>query len=122
MTDQRFDFGALDPARDPDFDARVSRIVAEGMAARRGQQARVTQAGVLDRLTRWTRPALAAAAVIVLFSLPALARLHHAAQPASPPATPRPIDQITNWAHTNHEPTPVELFSVLEASPPDTAP
>lgn len=119
MTDPRFDFRALDPARDPDFDARIAAIVSDAMTARREPRALEAPASVFDDIARWTRPALAAAAVIALLSLPALARSFRApAAPAASDIALRPYDQVTAWAHTNHDPTPVELFGVIEAPVP----
>jgi len=60
MSPQPIDLSSLDPTRDPAFDERVSAIVR---AARVG-----SPAGVVDYLSRWTRPALAAAAAIALLS------------------------------------------------------
>jgi hypothetical protein len=55
------DLSALDPTRDPSFDNRVSAIV---LAASVG-----SSLAVADYLARWTRPALAAAAVIAALSV-----------------------------------------------------
>jgi hypothetical protein len=58
MTDNPLDLSSLDPTRDPAFDDRVSAIMR---AARIG-----APPAVVDYLSRWTRPALAAAAVIAV--------------------------------------------------------
>ena len=60
-TPPAIDLSALDPTRDPAFDDRVSAIVR---AARVG----ASSVAVADYLSRWTRPALAAAAAIALLS------------------------------------------------------
>jgi len=58
MSDNPLDLSFLDPARDPSFDDRVAAIVRD---------ARIAAApAVVDYLSRWTRPALAAAAVIAV--------------------------------------------------------
>jgi hypothetical protein len=65
MSEERLDLSSLDPTRDPSFDERVSAIVR---AARVG-----SSPAVVDYLSRWTRPALAVAAVIaVLGGVPLL--------------------------------------------------
>jgi len=67
MNDEPVDLSALDPTRDPSFGQRVSAIVGE---ARVGKAPAVT-----DYLSSWTRPALAAAAVIAAMSaIPLLRR------------------------------------------------
>lgn len=118
MTDPRFDFRALDPARDDEHDARIARIVASAMAARRSDGDVARSPGVLDLLARWTAPALAAAAAIALLSLPALARLERPAAAATPAPSPSPYERVASWVHSNHEPSPIELFTVLEAPAP----
>jgi hypothetical protein len=60
------DLSSLDPTRDPSFDDRVSAILR---AAHVG-----SPPAVVDYLSRWTRPALAAAAVIAALSIPPLVR------------------------------------------------
>jgi hypothetical protein len=66
MSETPLDLSPLDPTRDPKFDDRVSAIVR---AARLG-----TSTAVVDYLSRWTRPALAAAAVIAALSFVPLLR------------------------------------------------
>jgi len=66
------DLSALDPTRDPAFDDRVSDIVR---SARVGS----SPPAVVDYLSRWTRPALAAAAAIALLS--AIPLLRESRQP-----------------------------------------
>jgi hypothetical protein len=60
MTEEPLDLGPLDPTRGPDFDRRVAAIVREARVGR--------PPAVADYLSRWTRPALAAAAVIAAMS------------------------------------------------------
>ena len=67
MNEEPVDLSSLDPTRDPSFDHRVSAIVGE---ARVGKVPAVT-----DYLSNWTRPALAAAAVIAAMgAIPLLRR------------------------------------------------
>jgi hypothetical protein len=67
MNEEPLDLSPLDPTRDPAFEDRIAAIVAE---ARVGKAPAVT-----DYLSRWTRPALAAAAVIaVIGAIPLLRR------------------------------------------------
>ena len=54
MSEEPLDLSPLDPTRGPAFDHRVAAIISE---ARVG-----APATVVDYLSRWTRPALAAAA------------------------------------------------------------
>jgi hypothetical protein len=61
MNEDPLDLSSLDPTRDPSFADRVSAIV---LAARVG-----SSPAVVDYLARWTRPALAAAAVIAALSV-----------------------------------------------------
>ncbi len=68
MSEDPLDFSPLDPTRGPAFDDRVAVIVRE---ARVG-----AVPTVVDYLSRWTRPALAAAAVIALVSGIPLLRQH----------------------------------------------
>lgn len=66
MNEDPLDLSPLDPTRDPTFDERVSAVVR---AARVGASPAVS-----DYLSRWTRPALAAAAVIAALSVIPLVR------------------------------------------------
>ncbi|HEV8448842.1 MAG TPA: hypothetical protein VGQ44_18555 [Gemmatimonadaceae bacterium] len=72
MNEEPVDLASLDPTRDASFAHRVSAIVRE---ARVGQAPAVT-----DYLSSWTRPALAAAAVIAAMS--AIPLLRRNPQPA----------------------------------------
>lgn len=66
MNETPIDLSPLDPLRDPEFEARVSAIV---------HSARVEQrVAVVDYLSRWTRPALAAAAIIAALAVVPLIR------------------------------------------------
>ena len=69
MNDDPMDLEALDPTRDSDFESRVAAVAANAMAAR----ARASR-GLLADLARWTRPALAAAALILAATIPVLVR------------------------------------------------
>jgi hypothetical protein len=60
MSEEPLDLSPLDPTRGAAFDGRVAAIIRE---ARVG-----APATVVDYLSRWTRPALAAAAMIALLS------------------------------------------------------
>src|SRR5437762_1573973 len=76
----RVDLSAIDPRVEPAaFDAIVRSITADALAARAGTRASPT--AMLGRrslalLVPWTRPALAAAAVIAAIALPTLTLLH----------------------------------------------
>ena len=73
MSENPLDLSSLDPTLDRGFDDRVSAIVA---SARLG-----ASADVADYLSRWTRPALAAAAVIAALS--AVPLFHPASSPVA---------------------------------------
>ena len=60
MNEEPLDLSPLDPTRSPAFDDRVESIVR---AVRIG-----APLAVVEHLSRWTRPALVAAAVIVVFA------------------------------------------------------
>lgn len=60
MSEEPLDFSPLDPTREPAFDGRVAAIVREARVGR--------PPAVADYLSKWTRPALAAAAVIAAMS------------------------------------------------------
>jgi len=60
MSEEPLDLSPLDPTRGAAFDDRVAAIIRE---ARVG-----ASPAVVDYLSRWTRPALAAAAVIAVLS------------------------------------------------------
>jgi len=60
MSEEPLDLSPLDPTRDAAFDHRVATIIRE---ARVG-----APTTVVDYLSRWTRPALTAAAVIAVLS------------------------------------------------------
>ena len=88
MNDERLNFDALDPTRDPSIEQRVSAIAADAMRARhvRGGRAVAPRADFVADLSTWMRPALAAAVLIALVSTAALLR---EATVGSSAATPR---------------------------------
>ena len=113
------DLRALDPARDSaHLVALVGAITADAMAARR---AAAERAGVLAELAGWSRPALAAAALVLAVSLPTLWRARAHPAPAPLPSTdtmgiPRELALIL---HSPRTPTIAELHeAVLGASAP----
>jgi len=59
MSEEPLDLSPLDPTRGAAFDGRVAAIIRE---------ARIGAPAVVDYLSRWTRPALAAAAVLAVLS------------------------------------------------------
>jgi hypothetical protein len=71
MSEEPLDLSPLDPTRGAAFDNRVAAIIR---AAHVG-----APASVVDYLSRWTRPALAAAAVIAVLS--GIPLLRHDAPP-----------------------------------------
>ena len=112
------DLRPLDPMRDSArLDALVGAISAHAMAARRTATER---SGVLGELAGWSRPALAAAALVLAVALPTLWR-SRAHTPVASPATdtmgiPRELALIL---HSSRAPTVAELHdAVLGASAP----
>lgn len=81
MTDSPLDLSPLDPTRDrAAFDARVLAIARDA-----AKIARAPESTPLSTLASWTRPALAAAAVLIALALPPLVRGR--SQPARPVTT-----------------------------------
>jgi len=72
------DLSPLDPTRSARFDAIASAIAQDAMTARTSRRAAAPD--LLAELAAWTRPALAAAAVVLAVAIPTLARLHQRPQ------------------------------------------
>jgi hypothetical protein len=97
--DDRIDFSALDPSRDPArWEKRIAVVMA---AAHRGRPRR------LDHLQRSARSALAAAAAVA-FVLWGAALLHR-----SPAATPADsFAEVVRWSRAE---TSIDAYQLLEA-------
>ena len=116
------DLTPLDPLANPRrADALVAAIVAAGMDARR----RPKPSGLVAGITRWSRPALAAAALILAVSIPAIIRSERqlttpAAAGAAAPAAdttarrfglPASVIALTQRGRT---PAPYEIVSAFD--------
>lgn len=123
MTEDPIDFSKLDPTADPVvFEALVRSITeraADQLAARRAR------AGVMGQISRWTRPMLAAAAVLALLSIFTLARVRapdgtmasSVDEPAAPVDLAEAIGipgQLASWVGDGTTPTTADLFTVLQ--------
>ena len=92
MSSEKIDFSALDPLRDPErFDRLVDEIAGRGLAAYRRSQ---TFSG---QIVRWARPALAAAAVLVVSVWVGTLVADRLAQPA-PSRTKDDTASFMSWA------------------------
>jgi hypothetical protein len=105
------DLSPLDPLRDPAaFDDIVRAIVHDGFDARAH--------ALFTVLDGWTRPALAAAAVVIALSLPAVWRAPtpRLVTTAEILGIPRPLIEL---ASTTRQPSLVELARALGPGGPD---
>lgn len=108
----RVKLGALDAAADPAaFDRTVRSIVAEAAA----QRARGAAQSALGAIASLSRPAFAAAAVILILAGAALTMIPTpaAAAPASFAETAGIAPSLVQWAGDNHSPTPDELLAAV---------
>ena len=107
----------LDPSRDPErWESMVRSIVERAAPILAGYAAR----GPVDWLVSWSRPALAAAAVVSALALGALVAADREPETGVAPATiglgdalgyPAPV---TAWVSTGQTPTIEELALVME--------
>lgn len=118
------DLAALDPAADADrFDAVVSRIMeaAQPELARRRETA-----DPLVSVSMWWRPAVRAAAAVVLVSAGLLAGFDHRSAARAEPRGERTIqaelaaalgvpDALSGWMGRGEVPAPDELVITLES-------
>ena len=113
MSDERFDLSPLDLGNDPEgFEKMVGRITwrARGELARRAGSKRITP---VEMVAAWSRPAIAAAALIAAVSLTLLTTF---GQPRNDlPAgaymsgTEVPV-ALTSWYEDGTSPTAAELL------------
>ncbi|HSB55832.1 MAG TPA: hypothetical protein VLD58_15830 [Gemmatimonadales bacterium] len=110
--DDPIDLSPLDPRRDPArFERMVGAIVQAAMTPPRATRGTL----VLAELLRWTRPALAAAAVVALVAGTALFSLR---RPSAAPGEaileavgiPEPL---AAWARADHYPSTAELLAAF---------
>lgn len=105
MNDDRFDFSALDPARDAQrWEQRIRQVVAHAARARRWT--------VSAQLSRWARPAFALAAAAALFSGVGLVFIAGRLEQSSS-AQESPSTVLSRWAASDEAPSTRRLLSVL---------
>jgi hypothetical protein len=117
MNEERFDFSALDPTRDPERFGALVRSISS--AAGPELAARRARANVFGQVAGWWRPLLAAAAVIGLVSAVAMTRWGANGQAVSTDfgvaeAMGVP-EQVAQWVRSDELPTPAELLVTLES-------
>lgn len=119
MSKERFDFSALDPARDPrHFERMVGDITGQARMelARRATRNRVSP---VEMVAAWFRPALVAAAAVAAVSLMLLATVRHSTAHADLAAgayltgTEVPV-ALTSWYEDDATPTAAELLVASE--------
>jgi hypothetical protein len=106
MSDERFDFSALDLNKDT---ARAERMVGNIMWRARAELARRAAArelGAVELVAGWYRPALAAAAAIAAVSLTLLATVR-----------PTPAAQTTAFVSASDVPAAMSVWYEEERSP-----
>jgi hypothetical protein len=116
------DFSPLDPSSDPvRMDSLVSAIVVAGMNARRAS----TNVGVVRQAGHWAMPALAAAALVLAVSVPALVRMGPVTTARAPAPViadtvalpgrlglPAPVVALTSRGQS---PTPAEIVAAFNS-------
>jgi len=116
MDDRPIDLTALDPTRDPSFDTRSRRIAADAMAARRAAP-RPLRLDVFGELAGWSRPLLAAAAVILAVTVPTLSYMSGAKAPRARGATTSELlgipAKLVDLASSGQAPTVTQLADAL---------
>jgi hypothetical protein len=118
VTDDRFDFGSLDPTADrPRFDGIVAAIAARAAPELARRRARTTP---LAEVTRWTRPVLAAAALVLAVALATLSRVDAARAGTADPGTLAEAvgvpSSIAEAIHTDQVPAPTQLLFLFDES------
>jgi hypothetical protein len=113
MIDDPVDLSPLDPTRDDArFDAMARQLAEKAIGARH-----TPSTDPLGELLSWTRPALAAAALIAAVSTLALSRMSITAVTTSRRATSADVlgipPRVADWASTNYTPSPLELVAAI---------
>lgn len=117
MNDDRFDFGPLDPLRDPERVERAVRSIARRAAPLLA--ARRTPRTAFQQVARWYRPMLAAAAVIMIASVSALLRFGGRSPESPPPSVAEVVgvpSTVAGWVRSDSLPTPGEIVVSLETT------
>lgn len=117
MNDDSLDLSSLDATRDnARFDAITASIARDAMIARRARRA--APPDLLAGLVAWSRPALAAAAIVLGVALPTLAYSRHAAATRAASADevigiPR---ELTELLRSSQTPSLVQIHDALTAA------
>ena len=118
------DLSSLDPRGEAThMNVLIDRIVADAMAARRSRTRSET---LSEQLTRWSRPALLAASLVLAVALPVAVRagreLSRRAADAAPPAPvaldsrlglPLPVVELTQ---SGRSPTAADIAAAFDAA------
>ncbi len=109
MDDDRIDFSALDPKRDP---ARFERMVQAVVAGVRPPAPAVYP--LVLQLVGWGRAAVAVAACLgVAAWLPSLARGRLSATDSPTSNGSDPVELVSAWAETGNVPSDIDLVQAL---------
>jgi len=109
MDDDRIDFSALDPKRDP---ARFKRMVDTIVAGARTPVSAVVF--FVHELVSWGRPAVAISALLALTAwLPTLVRNGSNLSQGSLSAVNDPVELVSSWARTGRVPSEVDPLEEL---------
>lgn len=118
----RVSLDRIDPTRDAaHFDAIVNSITSAALAQRSGlglPGAFLRQSSVLGAIADWTRPAFAAAALMLVVSGAALTMLSTpaVAAPESLAESAGLSPALVEWSAANHVPTADELVNAFDNS------
>ena len=122
MSDDRIDFGVVDPTRDPE---RFERVVGSVME-RAGPElaARRRRRGVLGEISSWWKPTLVAAAVAGLLYVGVLAGIPTEDVPEDVPEEETAgiaeaigvPSTVAEWVRSGESTTPEELLLTLEGT------
>ncbi|MFI5229440.1 MAG: hypothetical protein ACHQWU_10245 [Gemmatimonadales bacterium] len=112
-TDQPFDLSALDPTRDRARFAAAVASIARNVDRDSAAHAPISVAG---EIASWSRPALIAAGIILMLSIPALSRL--TVPPFPPPQSALGIpDRLAELFQSPHTPSFGEIEAALSPTP-----
>lgn len=117
MTDDRIDFGPIDPRQDPE---RFERIVGSIMERAASElSARRAGRGVLEAISLWWKPTLAAAALAGLLYLGVAAGLRPEEEVGGQVGIAEAIGMpttVADWVRSDEPPTTEELLLTLEVA------
>lgn len=109
MDEERIDFSALDPRRDPArFEQMVKAVVAGAAARPPSPHPFLRTLAGQGRMV-----ALVAAALALVAWLPNLGASLSGASPSQGTTESDPVDLVSTWAQSGQVPTDVDLFQAL---------